>query len=230
MGPRSHRRPKWDARELIGRFLLLDDDRSYAERIAPVLREVRPVDFARTIAEADDLLAGPFPHIALILDAALPDGDGFAYLDSLRERGLEAPALILTAASALTPIVLVQADRLGARLLQKDLEQICADEFRLLLHRLRDAALDYEERTLGPRAALFDLSDGRLTLAELQVAELRLAGYTNGEAAEELGLALKTVKNQFSNVLAKCGVRGGIASLRDRLARRAKALRRRPRS
>lgn len=213
---------RWDPSEFIGRFLVIDDDAKYAEHIGAFMRERRPVDFARSIAEAERRLAGPTPYIGLVIDLVLPDGNGVAYLDTLRARGERAPAILLAAADELAHIVHVRVGALCARILHKEDEVRAHDDFETLVARFRELALEHEARSLGPRAALFDLSDGELTPTEMRVAELRLAGDTNAQVAEGLGITAKTVKNHVSSVLAKCGGTGrGLGWLRDRVEGRA---------
>lgn len=111
---------------------------------------------------------------------------------------------------------------ISARILHKDDEVRAHDDFETLVARFRKLALEHEARSLGPRAALFDLSDGELTPTEMRVAELRLAGDSNAQVAQELGMAVKTVKNHVSSVLAKCGGTGrGLDWLGDRVEGRA---------
>ncbi len=231
MPPRPRKRPTWDPTEHIGRFLLVDDDRAYAELRAPFFRELRPVDTACSLREAEARLAGPFPYVAAVVDVVLPDGNGLDWLVALRRRGVDLPVLLLTGITELSHLVHLRADTLHARILHKDDERRAPGEFHALLARCRDAGIEYEMRTLGPRAALFDLSEGQLTQAELRVLELRLAGHSNGEAAEELGVSTSTVKNHVTRALAKCGAEGRrIDWLRERVDRRAHARSSRARS
>lgn len=226
MAPRARKRPRWDPTEFIGRFLIVDDDRSWAEGFAVTLRESRPVDFAGTTHDADRLLAGPHPHVALVIDVVLPGHNGLVYLGELRERGIAAPALLVTAIEEVDRLVHLRSSALGARVVHKRDALDAPADYGAVLDAFVRAALDYEHTVLGPRAALFDLSGGSITLAEMQVAELRLEGWSNADVAEELALSEKTVRNHVNHLLAKCGASGGMAALRELVARRERARRR----
>jgi DNA-binding response OmpR family regulator len=76
-------------------LLLEDEPVSLAFLREALATQGRPVDAALTCRQAE-ALASP-RHGLWILDANLPDGHAIALLQRLRERGLHAPALALTA-------------------------------------------------------------------------------------------------------------------------------------
>lgn len=82
-------------------ILIVEDERSIAENIYDFL-EARGhrCDFAVSLADARRLLAQGGVD-ALILDRALPDGDGLTLAQSLRKEGKLIPILMLTARDTL---------------------------------------------------------------------------------------------------------------------------------
>ena len=80
------------------RVLVLDDDAELREFVAGGLRAAgfRPAE-AATVAEAEEqVLRGRERFEALILDVALPDGDGRDLCARLRAAGLRVPVIMLT--------------------------------------------------------------------------------------------------------------------------------------
>lgn len=79
------------------RILVVEDDREVREFLVRVLQDVRWIaQAARDAAEALDAAAsGAFDLI--VLDAGLPDRDGFDVCRALRARGDRTPILLLTA-------------------------------------------------------------------------------------------------------------------------------------
>jgi two-component system OmpR family response regulator len=77
--------------------LVIEDDPATAAEIAAALADSgHDVTAAATAAEALRL-AGSAPFDAITLDRLLPDGDGLALLAALRDAGVRAPALVLSA-------------------------------------------------------------------------------------------------------------------------------------
>src|SRR5207244_11652818 len=86
-------------RELSGamRILLVEDERKVASFIARALREnTYAVDVAETGEKALEL-GTDVPYDAILLDIRLPGMSGIEVCRELRQRGIEAPVLMLTA-------------------------------------------------------------------------------------------------------------------------------------
>ena len=83
------------------RILLVEDDEKAARLLARGFREEGFVVDVAGSAEQADQLAFVTDYEVLILDWMLPGKDGVALCRSLRERGLQAPVLMLTAKDAL---------------------------------------------------------------------------------------------------------------------------------
>lgn len=89
------------------RFLLVEDTADLARSVQDLLHlNGHGVDWAASLAEAQDCLnaAG---YDLILLDIALPDGDGRQFLKGLRRAGTDTPVIMMTARSAV-------ADRVDA--------------------------------------------------------------------------------------------------------------------
>jgi DNA-binding response OmpR family regulator len=87
-----------DGRGADGRILVVDDDEAILEVVADVLRfEGYPVETAGDGAEALDAVDRRRPALVL-LDMRMPRLDGWGFARILRERGIELPILVMTAA------------------------------------------------------------------------------------------------------------------------------------
>ena len=83
------------------RILVVEDDRKVASFIRKGLEEEgHAVELAGDGAEAIDRVADGSPWDLVVLDVMLPKRDGFSVLKTLREDGLTAPVLMLTARDA----------------------------------------------------------------------------------------------------------------------------------
>ena len=81
--------------ENVGYILIVDDERILQEKINKLLkRRGYATCQAYTLAEAWELIRKETPR-AIIIDVMLPDGDGFDFLEELRET-LNIPVLLLT--------------------------------------------------------------------------------------------------------------------------------------
>lgn len=89
------------------RFLLVEDTAELARSVQDLLRlNGHAVDWGATLAEAQDCLAAA-SYDLILLDIALPDGDGRRFLQGLRRSGQDTPVIMMTARSAV-------ADRVDA--------------------------------------------------------------------------------------------------------------------
>src|SRR5262249_41815612 len=79
------------------RVLVVEDESKLATLVCGALRGASFCpDHAVTLADARALV-GSISYEALVLDLALPDGDGLALLREIRGRGSDLPVLALTA-------------------------------------------------------------------------------------------------------------------------------------
>ena len=88
------------------RILLIEDDQEAARLLARGLREEGWIVDIALSGESGDGMASVNTYDAIVLDWMLPDRDGVTVCQSLRESGLQAPILILTARDAIEDRVL----------------------------------------------------------------------------------------------------------------------------
>jgi two-component system, OmpR family, response regulator len=79
------------------RLLIIEDDRDAAEYLVKAFREVGHVADHSADGEEGLALALDNPYDVLIVDRMLPKRDGLSVIGMLREKGIETPALILSA-------------------------------------------------------------------------------------------------------------------------------------
>lgn len=155
------------------RYLLVEDNTELAEAIVRRLAlDGHAVDHAKTLADAEDCLAGA-TYDLILLDVMLPDGDGRNFLSRNRAH-LVTPVIVLTARSQIS-------DRVGA--LDQGADDYITKPFdfselearcRAVLRRRGGAARN--DIALGPVS--FDLLAGTLQrdgqTLELRSREIRL--------------------------------------------------------
>ena len=79
------------------RILVIEDDRAAADYLVKAFREVGHVADAATDGEDGLAMALDGQYDILIVDRMLPKRDGLSVIGTLREKGIETPALILSA-------------------------------------------------------------------------------------------------------------------------------------
>ena len=79
------------------RLLIIEDDRDAADYLVKAFREVGHVADTATNGEDGLAMALDGEYDVLIVDRMLPKRDGLSVIVTLRERGIETPALILSA-------------------------------------------------------------------------------------------------------------------------------------
>src|SRR3954464_433752 len=79
------------------RLLIIEDDRDAADYLVKAFREVGHVADATTDGEDGLAMALDGEYDVLIVDRMLPKRDGLSVIITLREKGIETPALILSA-------------------------------------------------------------------------------------------------------------------------------------
>ena len=80
------------------RILLVDDEQALLDLVVSILQAdgYQRIRTASTVADAL-LVAQEFQPELAVLDVMLPDGDGFALMETLKRQGQEYPMLFLTA-------------------------------------------------------------------------------------------------------------------------------------
>jgi len=165
------------------RILLVEDEPKIADFIVRGLSENgHSVDLATDGEEALH-----WPDVAdfdlLILDVMLPDSDGFELLKTLRDKGIDTPAIFLTARSTVT-------DRIRGLNLGADDYLVKPFAFAELLARINAVA----------RRTLAEPGDGLLTCGDLELDLRRHAVARGGKPIEltpkEFALLEYLLRNQ----------------------------------
>lgn len=179
---------------------IVDDERGIRTMISRMLggaEHYAPHPFAGG-ADFLDALAEIRPGIVL-LDLRMPDADGFAVMRALAARGIEWPVIVLTGAGDVPAAV--EAMKLGAsEFLEKPVRQ------DTLLAALAAAASLLGQRVgTGERRRYARARIGQLTARENQVLAGLMAGRSNKELADELGIGLRTVEMHRGNMMSRLG-------------------------
>lgn len=192
------------------RILVVEDTPAFAEALQRSLTlEGHQVLLATRAQEALARITHEAPDL-VVLDLGLPDRDGYHVLREMRNRGNEAPVLILSARAQESDKI--EGFRLGADdYVTKPFSVLeLMARISALLRRARPAAATTQASSHA--AAARSLSDEELRerygLTERQVAVARLVaeGCTNAEIATRLGVSFFTARNHTEQVLGKLGV------------------------
>ncbi|MEO8571026.1 MAG: response regulator transcription factor [Chloroflexota bacterium] len=140
------------------RILLVEDEPAIADAVrSGLVADGHAVDLVGDGAEALDWAAA-YPYELVILDVVLPGMDGFAVCATLRERGFNAPVLMLTALDAVE-------DRVAG--LDSGADDYLAKPFAMAELRARVRAL--RRRSVDDRAPRITIGDLELDPAILGV-------------------------------------------------------------
>jgi two-component system OmpR family response regulator len=150
------------------RILYVEDDATAREYIEKGLSEQGYQVTTAGDAKSGLALALEAAFDLLILDVMLPDSDGFEILKTLRDKGVDTPAIFLTARSTVT-------DRIRGLNLGADDYLVKPFAFAELLARISAVA----------RRTLSEPGDGKLAIADLEL-DLRRHAVTRGGKPIEL--------------------------------------------
>jgi two-component system NarL family response regulator len=179
--------------------LIVEDDAMVRGWLRMSLRgsEFRVAGEAEGAAEALDLVERRRPEL-LLVDYRLKDGVGTELLRELRQRGVTAPAVLMTANHE--PGFNEAAREAGAQ--GSVLKTGHAEEVLAALRLVHDGGTAFD-----PRHPRRPVGHTMLTPRERDVLRLIAAGRTNRQVAVELGIGDETVKTLLARTFAKLGVR-----------------------
>lgn len=185
---------------MSGRYLLLveDDVDARASLERSLCREGYVVSTAATVEDAVRLAAAASFLDAVVTDVVLGQDDrgGIRLIGALREQGVRAPIVLITAFAALSSVK--QALNEGASyLLEKPFR---AADLSEVLRRVTGEPMGIGY--LVDRA----LAKAGLTEKEESIARLILKGLTSAEIGKLEGNSDKTVRQHITRIYAKCGV------------------------
>jgi FixJ family two-component response regulator len=180
---------------------IIDDDPGIRAGLSSVLRAM---GFAvRLYDSAGEFLASELPAIpsCLLLDVRLPGTNGLDLQDSLRQRGIEFPVILMTGYGDVQ--MSVRGMKAGALdFLTKPLRhQDVLDAIALAVAR------DRERRVATRKIDAIRARIRILTPRERQVMDLVATGKMNKQIASDLGLSQITVKMHRGSLMKKMGVR-----------------------
>jgi FixJ family two-component response regulator len=150
-------------------------------------------------ASAEEFLAaGDQKNLGcLVLDVRMPGMGGLELLETLRQRHVFIPVILLTA-NGDVPLV-VKAMRSGAMdVIEKPFreEEMLAQVRQAFLRFEKLKHFQTERQEIAPRFAA-------LTGRELEVLDLMVAGKKNKQIAEDLGISTKTLDIHRANIMRK---------------------------
>jgi FixJ family two-component response regulator len=180
---------------------IVDDDPAIRAGLSSLVRAMGYA--ARLYESAGEFLESELPPIpcCLLLDVRLPGTNGLDLQDSLRQRGIEFPVILMTGYGDVQ--MSVRGMKAGALdFLTKPLRhQDVLDAIALAVAR------DRERRTAAQKIDAIRARICALTPRERQVMGLVAAGRMNKQIAAELRLSQITVKMHRGSLMKKMGVR-----------------------
>jgi FixJ family two-component response regulator len=180
---------------------ILDDDPGIRAGLSSLVRSVGYT--ARLYGSAGEFLESELPAMpsCLLLDVRLPGTNGLDLQDSLRQRGIEFPVILMTGYGDVQ--MSVRGMKAGALdFLTKPLRhQDVLDAVALAVAR------DRERRIASQKIDAIRARIRVLTPRERQVMDLVAAGKMNKQIAATLGLSQITVKMHRGSLMKKMGIR-----------------------
>jgi len=176
---------------------IVDDDPKALESVQNALISADvPV---RTYHSAEEFIQDSGPHNVgcLILDLRMPGMTGIKLIQWLRARHIEMPVIVLSGHADIPAVV--ECMKLGAaEFLLKPANT------RMLVERVREL-LQSDALRCEERAKTQEICDNFATLTdrEKELVELIASGLSSKQIAAKMGIALKTVENHRSHMLAK---------------------------
>lgn len=185
-------------------IIIADDHKMVAQALKQVIEakdSAEVTGIALTIADAAGQLEEKKPDL-LLLDIAMPDGDGIEALPKLRKASQDTKIIILTMYSEAE--VIQRAIKSGVDgYLMKDSD---ADEILAAIEHVSNG-----ERYISPaaesKAAALTETIPQLTPREREVLKLIVEGKSSREAAKVLYLGFETVRSYTKYLRQKLGVK-----------------------
>lgn len=183
---------------------VVDDDAAVRDSLAWLFRSHGLAVTSWDSGDAFLAALGPGTRGCIVLDMRMVGLSGLDVLDQLAARGSVLPAIVLTGHGDV-PIA-VQSFKKGAvDFVEKPFD--AGD----LVERVQ-AALVLEARRHGEAAGLRQIRErlDSLSVREREVLDLMLRGLMNKQAADELGVTMRTVEVHRARILDKFGVRSAV--------------------
>jgi two-component system response regulator FixJ len=180
---------------------ILDDDQAYAQSLATLVRSLGFIAAAHTssdqyLKQLDDEAPG-----CLILDLKMPEADGFSILETLRQRAVAPPVIVLTGHADAPAVVRVMRFGVVSFLQKHSLSETA------LLEAIQEALKrDAQQRSARDGRQERERRLNSLSLPEKLVLDLLIAGRGHTNIAETLGVSRRTVENRRAKIMKKLGV------------------------
>lgn len=193
------------ARHFRGRIIVVDDDEAIREALVALLHfegyaveaHASAASYLEKLERAEPEFPGPQ---CLLLDVKMPGLTGLELQRRLIERASSTPIIFMSGGSGAPEAV--QALKNGASdfLLKPFEHAVLLNAVSETLNKIRDEQASEAQRD----SAATRLSG--LSARELQIAKLVIAGTLNRDIAQQLGIAVRTVKLHRMNMMRKLEV------------------------
>jgi DNA-binding NarL/FixJ family response regulator len=196
------------------RVLVADDHKLMLEALRLALADAEGIELVGETSEGTKVvpLAGQLQPDIVLLDFRMPDMDGLAVLDRMRERYPGIKVVMLSGSD--DPELIQEALRRGASAFV--LKRIDPAD---LPGAIRQAASGTVYATLGADDDLEPAPTAGLTPKERDVLLRMARGLSNAEIGRELWLSQQTVKFHLTNIYRKLGVANRTEAARVALER-----------
>lgn len=179
-------------------FLVIDDEEVWRRLASQALSPFRKVHVTSSLAEAQDAIGRHARWVGVVADIVLGDGSGLDFLEGIRKRGIEIPALVFTGHS--DAIRINRARAIDAEFLCKP-----TDSENLTGFARRAIALHWTRSERVARRIDAFAVERRLTPRESELVCAAVAGMPRRLVADELGVSENTLKVQIGRLLLKSG-------------------------
>lgn len=182
--------------------LIVDDHRLVAEGVSQLMtgdEGIRTVGIAATLSEASQMMSELHPQVVL-LDVALPDGDGIDALPELLSSSPETKVIVLTMFAEPSVIRRAMDAQAQGYLLKNTTKEELVEAIRTVAMGENYLSKEVRDQLLG------DVKKAPvLTLREREIIRLMSEGCTMKEIADRLCLSFETVHSYTKNLRVKLG-------------------------
>ena len=182
--------------------LIVDDHRIVAEGVSQLMtgdEGIHTVGIAATLSEASQMMSELHPQVVL-LDVALPDGDGIDALPELLSSSPETKVIVLTMFAEPSVIRRAMDAQAQGYLLKNTTKEELVEAIRMVAMGENYLSKEVRDQLLG------DVKKAPvLTLREREIIRLMSEGCTMKEIADRLCLSFETVHSYTKNLRVKLG-------------------------
>lgn len=191
--------------------VVVEDHTVLAESLVGALAAVEGIevlDTAPDLATGLSVIAARRPRVVL-MDAALPDGDGAAAAPAVRECSPGSVVVVMSGSEY--PSVITRTVQSGAAGFLSKAQPLADTVGAIRTAAAGGTAFTYEQ--LRSAQAADAAGDGGLSGRELEVLQLLADGASTDDIAEQLSLSVHTVRNHVRNLTEKLGATSRIEAV-----------------